>query len=390
MSATATLDATDRYTIISADCHAGASMDRYRDYLESKFHDDFDAWRGEYRNPFRDLQADNKRTRNWDNEQRISEMASQGVVAEVVFPNTVPPFFPTSSLIARAPSEADYRQRLAGIHAHNRWLVDWCNEFPERRAGIGQIFLNDVDQAVKDIHFIKENGLRGGVLLPGAPEDSGLAPLHSSEYELIWQTCADLDVVINHHSGSAGPNYGDEPAGGVIWIVETSWFSHRGLWHLIMSGVFERHPSLKFVLTEQGASWVPETLRMLDMMAMGIRAGKMGELGFDADQAIPRAPSEYWAQNCYVGSLIGSMTPEDRAAVGVDKIMWGSDYPHDEGCYPHTLRALGNAFNDVDPVDVTKMLSGNAADVYDFDLDALAPLAAEHGPTVADLSGAAS
>ena len=52
------------------------------------------------------------------------------------------------------------------MQAHNRWLEDWCNEFPERRAGVGQIFLNDVDDAIADVHWIKENGLRGGVLLP--------------------------------------------------------------------------------------------------------------------------------------------------------------------------------------------------------------------------------
>ncbi len=381
--------ATDRYTVISSDCHAGAAVDAYKDYLESEWHDDFDDWRAQYRNPFRDLQKTNtKRTRNWDNDQRISEMNSQGVVAEVVFPNTVPPFFPSSSLIARPPAAQDYERRLAGIRAHNRWLADWCGLYPERRAGIGQIFLNDIDEAIKDIHFIKDNGLRGGMLLPGAAEDSGLPPLYSSIYEPIWQTCADLDVVINHHTGSAGPDYGDEAAAGVIWIIEQSWFSHRALWHLIMSGVFERHPTLKFVLTEQGAGWVPDTLRMLDAMAMGVRSGKMGELGFDPEQSIPRQPSEYWAENCYVASLIGSMESADRDAVGLDKIMWGSDYPHDEGCYPNTVPALKRACNDLEPAAVRKILSENAAHVYDFDLDALAPLAAEYGPTVEELAAA--
>ena len=87
-----------------------------------------------------------------------------------------------------------------------------------------------------------------------------------------------------------------------------------------------------------------------------------------------------------MGSLIGAMTPEARDTVGVDKIMWGSDYPHDEGCYPHTKEAMNSAFRDVDPVDIAKMLSENAARVYDFDLEALAPLGAEHGPTVAELA----
>ena len=87
------------------------------------------------------------------------------MVAEVVFPNTVPPFFPSFVLFARPPKPDEYEHRLAGIRAHNRWLADWCGRYPERRAGIGQIFLNDVDDAIDDVHWIKEHGLRGGVLI---------------------------------------------------------------------------------------------------------------------------------------------------------------------------------------------------------------------------------
>ena len=82
----------DRYTIISADCHAGANHATYREYLAAEWHEEFDAWRGRYRNPFRDLQDDG-RSRNWDDDRRISEQEADGIVGEVVFPNTVPPFF---------------------------------------------------------------------------------------------------------------------------------------------------------------------------------------------------------------------------------------------------------------------------------------------------------
>ena len=64
-------------------------------------------------------------------------MQKDGVVGEVIFPNTVPPFFKTSVLICGNPRPEDYRLRLAGIRAHNRWLADWCAEYPEQRAGIG-------------------------------------------------------------------------------------------------------------------------------------------------------------------------------------------------------------------------------------------------------------
>ena len=88
-----------------------------------------------------------------------------------MFPNTVPPFFPSFVLFAPQPTADTYEHRLAGVRAHNRWLVDWCNEFPDRRAGIGQIFLNDVDDAIEDVKWIKEHGLRGGILLPTLAPD---------------------------------------------------------------------------------------------------------------------------------------------------------------------------------------------------------------------------
>jgi hypothetical protein len=161
----ASIDADERYTIISSDCHAGGSHAAYREYLDPAFVEDFDAWRGRYKNTYTDL-GDNRRLRNWDNEMRNSQQEADGVAAEVIFPNTVPPFFPSFVLFAKPPTDEEYRHRRAGVQAHNRWLVDFCNEFPERRAGVGQIFLNDVDDAIEDVRWIKEHGLRGGILLP--------------------------------------------------------------------------------------------------------------------------------------------------------------------------------------------------------------------------------
>ena len=69
--------------------------------------------------------------------------------------------------------------------------------------------------------------------------------------------------------------------------------------------------------------------------------------------------------------------------------MWGSDYPHDEGTDPYTREHLRQLFHDSDPVELQQILAGSAANLYGFDLDALAPLAAKVGPTVAELATAA-
>ena len=219
MSAT---KADERYTIISADTHAGGSHEMYREYLDPGYLDEFDAWRNKYKNPFRDLQEkDGGRVRNWDDDRRFSDEESDGVVAEVVFPNTVPPFFPSFVLFARPPKPEEYEQRLAGIRAHNRWLADWCGRFPERRAGIGQIFLNNVDDAIDDVRWIHEHGLRGGVLISAIPPDVDyVKPLYDTQYDPLWKVCEDLGLPVNAHGGTGAPNYGKYPVADLLYINE--------------------------------------------------------------------------------------------------------------------------------------------------------------------------
>jgi predicted TIM-barrel fold metal-dependent hydrolase len=376
-----------RYTLISADCHAGGNMEMYREHLDPNYLDAFESWRAAYSNPFRDLQRDG-RTRNWDDERRINEQEADGVVAEVSFPNTVPPFFPTGALVARPPMPDEFELRLAGIRAHNRWLVDWCSRHPERRAGIAQIFLNDVDEAIADVRFAQAHGLRGGVLLPAVPPDvDHIKPLYAPDYDPLWAVCEELDVVVNHHSGGGSPDYGPYPAAGVLWIAETTFFSRRALTHLLLGGVFERFPKLRFVVTEQGASWIPPLLAQLDGYHRQMKTGRIGELKYTPDEVMPMKPSEYFARNCWVGASFPSPSEAaSRHGIGLDRFMWGSDYPHYESTYPYTREGLRRSFAGTDPTELQQVLAGNAAAVYGFDLDALAPLAAKAGPTVDELN----
>src|SRR5262245_66355885 len=156
----------DRYLVISADGHAGADLRDYRPYLESRYHEQFDEWADAFVNPFSDLVTQDA-DRNWDSDLRLGLTEADGIVAEVLYPNTIPPFYPTGSLVAPAPSPKEFELRWAGLRAHNRWLADFCAAAPGRRAGVAQILLNDVDAAVEEIRWAKEAGLTGGILLPG-------------------------------------------------------------------------------------------------------------------------------------------------------------------------------------------------------------------------------
>ena len=379
----------EHLVLISADGHAGGNHEQYRTYLEAKYLDQFDAWRGKYSNPFKDLSGGTK-DRNWNQERRISELEADGVVAEVLFPNTIPPFFPTGAVIARPPTPDDYDLRLAGIRAHNRWLADWCGEYADRRAGIGQIFLNNLDDAIEDARWCHEHGLRGGILVHPIPDDmKHLKPLYAPDYDPLWAVCQELGIVVNSHSGGGGmPDYGPYSAAGLLWIAENTFFSRRPVMQMIVGGAFERFPDLRFVLTEQGASWIGPMLASLDSYyAQMAKVGRIGELKYDSDDVLPLTPSEYFRRNCWVGvSFPSPMEAAARSVMGPDRFMWGSDYPHDESTYPDTREGLRRAFAGVSPEELRRLLGGNASKLYGFDMERLQPIADRVGPTIGELA----
>lgn len=370
------------YITITGDTHAGAAIDMYRDYLDPVYRDDFDAWRGAYRNPSKKLLG-KKKTKNWDSAERRADLESDGVVAEVIFPNTVPPFYEKAYHVAPLAKPEQYPRWLAGTRAHNRWLADFCAEEPDRRAGIGLIHLNDVDDAIEDVRWIAEHGLRGGVLLPlPALDDVHLAQLTSPVYERLWAAIQDHDLVINQHSGQGSPGYGDSAADQMLWVMEMPFFVQRGYCQLILGGVFERYPGLRFILTESGCAWAPGLLRRMDAVHMGMKAGMMGEVDMSGADALKETPTFYARRNCWYGASFPS--PADvrgREYVGVDKVLWGNDYPHYEGCYPYSRENMRLAYAGVPEEEVRMMLGENAAKLYGFDLAKLEPIAAKLGIT---------
>ena len=381
------MSSDERYIVISADGHAGGNIPDYRPYLESKWHDDFDAWAADYENPYEDLEGD-LGARNWDSARRMADLEADGQAAEIIYPNTIPPFFPKTSLTAQPPAvtKADSDRRWAGLQAHNRWLVDFCNDYPGRRAGVVQINLHDVDNSVKEIRWAHEQGLTGGVLLPGTPPGSGIEQLHHACYEPIWQACEELGMAVNHHTGSAAPPMGPDPEDTITFLLEVSWYAHRAFYQLILGGALERHPNLQLVFTEQGTAWVPDELLRLDYFfdRMNSSDGSQEQVwGAEVMARLSLKPSEYWARQCHVGaSFIRPMEMGVRHQVGVDRIMWGSDYPHKEASSPYSREAIALAFAGVPQHEAEQMLSLNAAKLYGFDLDFLRPIADRIGPRV--------
>jgi predicted TIM-barrel fold metal-dependent hydrolase len=397
----------DRYIVISSDNHAGADVLDYKPYLEQKWHEEFDVWAAHYTNPWDfvdprltkegfELESDALLTGaaswhsslNWDSAKRLEHMDLDGVVGEVIFPNTAPPFMPGSVLSGKGPATQDeYEHRWAGLQAHNRWLADFCQQAPNRRAGIAQVMLSDIDDAVAEVKRIHEMGIRGGVLLPMDVPLGGTTPLYVRDLEPLWQICEELDVPVHKHSSAPPEQPGADRSGpGVIAVgfAERQFYNHRCVAQMIFSGVLERHPRLKVVLSESGCGWVPAHLKMLDSLYLSGRDTE-GLLSFLAPSMaeLTLKPSEYFARNFYLGaSLFLPSEAKLRYDIGVDRIMWGVDYPHSEGTFPYSREALSLTFSDVDPVEVEAMLGLTAAQVFNFDLPAARALADRIGPTV--------
>ena len=195
---------------------------------------------------------------------------------------------------------------------------------------------------------------------------------------------------VNHHGGSAGPPRGPDQEDIVMFLLEVTWWSHNVLTNLIVGGALDRHPDLQFVFTEQGTAWVPDFLGSLDYFFDRMRnavGSQEREWGLPIVEKMALQPSEYWARQCHVGaSFIRPSEVPIREQVGVDRIMWGSDYPHKESSHPFSKEAIRLSFAGVDPDEVQRMLAGNAAALYGFDLDALAPIGAKIGPVVGEVA----
>jgi predicted TIM-barrel fold metal-dependent hydrolase len=394
----ASWDSIDRYMILTSDSHAGAATADYRGYLERRWHDQFDVWLAGVRNPWIDLRDPERAKLNWESAARLAAMDAEGVTGEVIFPNTLPPFFDILAHLSGVPADrADFDRRWAGLRAHNRWLVEFCGEAPLRRRGIVQLLPNDVDAAIAELRWAKGTGVIGGAMIPAMPPNHAVAPYFHERYEPLWAACAELALPLHQHQGTGAPHVGtDRPVGRSIFFTELDLWTRRTLLHLIVGGVFERHPGLAVVWTEMwGLGWAVEDLDRITRRLANVQSRFAGDptqlnyaqtFGSPEVDSLTASPIEYFRRNCWIGA---SMLPRHevrfRHVVGVDRVMWGNDFPHDEGTWPLTTEALRYTLSDV-PVDECRlMLAGTAAALYGFDLDALTPTAATIGPLVAEV-----
>ncbi len=400
----------DRYMVISSDGHAGPRPEVYRDYLDPQYREEFDvqhatrlellAKAGERLEMAAESAKwaegkDRGLSGAWDSDCRIEVLDGDGVAAEILFVDGLteansPPF---GGDLGMLPMGAVPELQWAGARAHNRWLSEFVAQAPERRLGLAQVpAFWDVEESVKEIRWARENGL-GGILIPHLWMNQD--PYHHPKYEPMWAACEELGMVIHFHSGAApmqeyfgaalfgpqatGDPLPDMPGALGIYVTEVAWWLTRPLSFMIWAGVFERYPKLKCVVTEGSTIWVPELLELMDHRFSEHHFS--AKLGTGYRQHLKMKPSEYFRRNIRVGSsAMSRREAELRHEIGLETIMWGTDYPHPEGTWPLTRKIMVETFHGLPEDEIAQMLGGNAAEFYGFDSEKLAPLVERIGP----------
>lgn len=385
----------DRYLILSSDAHAGNSITGYRDYLDPRWHEEFDAWAAAVVNPWHDPRD----VTNWDSDARTRAMDAEGVTGELLFPNTLPPFYDIMTHLAGLPrGRAAFDRRWAGLQAHNRWIVEFCEELPERRRAVVQLLPNDIDTAIAEVRWAAEQRVVGGVMLPAVPPNHEIPPYYHRSYDPLWAALIEADLPVHQHQGSGSPDGPTDTDVSVsVMFIDLELWTRLTMSHLIVGGVFERHPKLKFVWTEMpGLRWALEDL---ERMTRGVQIVQSryasdpaqlnfaGSFGSPTMEGLSLTPMEYFARNCYIGASL--LSPYDTRYIrplGVDRVMWGHDAPHPEGSNGRTTDSLRSLFHDFASDECRQLLTTTAADLYRFDLDALAATAERIGPRVDEVA----
>ncbi len=317
--------------------------------------------------------------------RRLAVLEEQGIHAEVVFPGPVLAGGLSPAMYLGGHTTKGLEVVWPALHAYNRWLSDFCAAAPGRRTGCIPIDLHDMERATEEIAWARAQGLTGGVMLPAMSLRSELPGYADEYYEPLWSACEENGLVVNLHTGASGTatdakQLYDAKHGGFLGLYEVFVFTRRPLWFMIFGGVFDRHPDLKVVVTENGVQWLPSLVR--DMESFFDTHG-----GAPVRSYLSHRPSEYVDRHVFLGgSLMKREEAEMRHEIGIDRLMWGADYPHLEGAAPVHRQILRYVFGGLPEEDIRRIVGLNAVDLFGFDCELLQKVADRVGPTVSDLS----
>ena len=282
---------------------------------------------------------------------RLADLEEDGVAAEVIYPQGI--------FKAFASPDTGYQRALTSLY--NDWYREIFGDHPARFAASALLPMVDIPMAMDEARRVAGMGYRS----LSVPLATPMVPYNHPAYEPFWATVEELQVPVAFHVftyGTTGKiNVDDQPEGpgdNMAFTVTLMGQAMSPLTLLIASGVLERHPGLKFVLVEGGIGWLAWVLQMMDEMQI--------KRHMWADPKLPMKSSEYFKRQGYATFGDDAVGLANRAVTGVEGLMWGSDYPHDEGTFPHSREVIERTFADIPDDETRKIVGGNAARLYHF------------------------
>jgi len=227
--------------------------------------------------------------------------------------------------------------------AQNEWkATEIVPRSNNRLVPTASIPLLDMDLAISELHHAAAIGLRAVSMPTGVPD--GLPDYNRDDWEPLWSAAEEAGMVMAFHIGSDNDGNANTmfrgPGGAVLNYVNTTFGGQFVALKLVTGGALDRHPDLKILISEGGASWVPF---IGDRMNEGYRQHNMF-----VRPVLSRLPKEILYRQVYTSFQHDESGPAAMSAMGYRNVMWGSDYPHIEGTFGHTQKTLHELFDHVD------------------------------------------
>lgn len=299
-------------------------------------------------------EAELERIQNLDADGRIKVMLSDGISGECIFP--------TIGLYIWGLRNPDVGAACCRIY--NSWVYDLLEARSPRFRCAGLIPTWDVDVAIKEAENIAELGL-GCAMLPIVGEP----PYNDRRWEPLWTVLEEAGLPVVMHQGTGHDMvFYRGPGASVSNLLATQSMAPRTAGLLATSGVFERHPSLHVVMVEVNASWIPWAMSTLDFYTDSFKG-----YGWVKPE-LPLRPSEYLVRQLHATFQDDPVAVANVDITGAAPLLWGSDYPHDEGTYPHSRDVVQRLCAGLKPDDAAKIVGATAAELFNFDLSQLTPV----------------
>ena len=283
----------------------------------------------------------------YDPEQRIRDQDRDGVAAEVVFP--------TLSLQSSF-STPDPELQMALARAYNDWAADVFAAWPERFAPAAIVPMLDIEAACAEARRSIERGMRTLFL----PSQVPTRPYNDPAYDAFWGLAQEAGVPLTFHAGTGHePRVERGPGGAIInYLLGAQADGFHVLLYLTTSGVLDRFPELHVITVETGSAWLAWVMTQMDEIYAKHHMWVSPKLSLK--------PSEFVRRQGHVTFQNDPVGIHNRVFTGVEALLWGSDYPHHEGTWPHSREVCARQLEGVPEAEKRQILGGTAARIFGF------------------------